>query len=149
MNGVEIKPILYAEDEEDDVYFMRRAFEQAGITNPLVIAPDGQHAIDYLSGIGDFSDRNNHPLPGFVLLDLNMPRRSGIEVLKFIRSQPSMAALPVIVLTSSTQDADVHRAYILGANGYLVKPSQPDDLLPMVKSIKDFWLTHNRAPQRA
>ena len=134
-----LKPILYAEDEENDAFFLQRALVQATVLNPLVVARDGQEAIDYCSGSGRFSNRDEHPLPCLVLLDLNMPRKSGMEVLKWIRNQPSISDLPVIVLTSSLQEADIHRAYSQGANAYLGKPSKPDELVGVIKSIKDFW----------
>ena len=137
-------PILYAEDEENDVYFIRRAFEQAGIRNPLAVVGDGQRAINYLTGMGDYADRNKHPLPCLVILDMKMPEKSGLEVLKWIRSQPAICVLPVLMLTSSSHDADMHRAYVQGANGYLVKPGSPDELVAMAKAIKDYWLIQNR-----
>jgi len=137
-------PILYAEDEENDVYFIRRAFEQAGIRNPLAVVGDGQRAINYLTGMGDYADRNKHPLPCLVILDMKMPEKSGLEVLKWIRSQPAICILPVLMLTSSSHDADMHRAYVQGANGYLVKPGSPDELVAMAKAIKDYWLIQNR-----
>jgi CheY-like chemotaxis protein len=136
--------ILYAEDEEDDAFILGRAFSRAEIKNQLVVVPGGKEAIQYLSGLGEYADRTRHPHPCLVLLDLNMPATSGIDVLKWIRSTPSTTTLPVIVLTSSSQDSDVHRAYILGANGYIVKPSNLEDLVVMAKSIKDFWLAQNR-----
>lgn len=139
------KPILYAEDEEADVFFMKRAFQQAGILNPLVVVPDGQLVMDYLTGFGPYSNRDQHPSPCLVLLDLNTPIHSGFEVLKWIRSQPPMCMLPVVVVTSSGQQSDIHRAYLLGTNSYLVKPSRPDGLVQMVKAIKDFWLTQDQA----
>jgi CheY-like chemotaxis protein len=142
-----IKPILYAEDEEDDAFFMQRAFQQADIPNPLVIVPDGQSAIDYLSGAGHYAQDNEHVLPCLVLLDLNMPIKSGLDVLKWIRSHPSVCAIPVLFVTSSTQEADIHRAYIMGANSYLVKTAGSDKLLIMVKAIKDYWLAQDRAVQ--
>src|SRR5438105_4593110 len=123
---MQIKPILYAEDEENDAFFMQRAFQQAGILNPLVVVADGKRAIDYLSGGGPYANRDEHPLPCLVLLDLNIPIKSGLEVLKWIRSQPSLSTLPVVVVTSSTQDSDIHRAYIMGTNSYLVKPGKQD-----------------------
>ena len=140
---METKPVLYAEDEEDDVFFMQRAFQLAEIANPLVIAADGQQALDYIFGTGPYSNRAEHPAPGLVLLDLNMPKHSGIEVLDRIRKTPATASLPVVVVTSSMQSSDIQRAYRHGVNGYVVKPTRPDELLPIVKSIKDFWLTHN------
>jgi CheY-like chemotaxis protein len=141
--------ILYAEDEEDDVFFIQTAFKQAAIENPLIIVPDGNRAVEYLAGTGSYADRSRHPLPCLGLLDLNMPGKSGLEVLQWIRSQPAICSLPVLMLTSSTQEADVHRAYIQGANGFLVKPSNPAALLTMVKAIKDYWLVQNRTVKDA
>ena len=140
------KPILYAEDDENDVFFMQRAFKQAGIVNPLHIVTNGTLAIDYLSGSGPYANREEHPIPCLVLLDLNMPGKSGLDVLKWIRTQPRISTLPIVVMTSSNQDSDIHRAYLLGANGYLIKPGKPDELLVMVKGIRDYWLTQNRSP---
>lgn len=137
--------ILYAEDEETDAFFVRRAFSQAGISQRLVVVPNGREAIDYLSGKDGYADRTRHPLPCLVLLDLNMPGLSGLDVLQWIRTTPSICTLIVIVLTSSNQDADVFRAYQQGANGYLVKPADIDSILKMARAIKDYWFTHNRA----
>jgi CheY-like chemotaxis protein len=142
------KPILYAEDEPDDVFFMKRAFALASIPNPLVTVADGQEAIDYCVARGRYANRAEHPFPCLMLLDLNLPRKSGLEVLKWIRKEPSVSTLPVIVLTSSLQDADIHRAYLQGANAYLVKPSKADELVAMAQTIKDFWLTQNRTAEK-
>ena len=144
-----MQPILYAEDEENDVLFLRLAFRDAGIANPLRVVNDGQQAIDYLSGWGPFSDRDLYPLPVLVLLDMKMPGKSGLEVLKWIRMTPVVCVLPVIMLTSSSTESDIHRAYIQGANGYLSKPGNPEQLLAMVKSIKDYWLNQNLAAATA
>jgi CheY-like chemotaxis protein len=138
------RPILYADDDENDVFLMQRAFSKAGVVNPLCTVQDGREAVDYLAGSGRFADREQHPLPCLMLLDLNMPGKSGLDVLKWLRAQPVTATLPVVVFTSSNQESDIHRAYSLGANGYLVKPGKPDELLTMVKGIKDFWLAQNR-----
>jgi CheY-like chemotaxis protein len=140
------KPILYAEDDEDDVFLMERAFRQAGIVNRLQIVPDGKLAIQYLSASGPYANRTEHPMPCLVLLDLKMPGKSGLDVLKWLRTQPATSTLPVLILTSSNQDGDIQYAYLLGANGYLIKPGKPDDLLAMVKSIRDYWLVQNRSP---
>ncbi len=143
-----LKPILYAEDEENDTFFLQRAFKQAGIPNTLVTVPDGQEALDYCLGHGPYANRDEHPLPCLMLLDLNMPKKSGLEVLQGIRLEPSVRTLPVIVLTSSLQDSDIHRAYLNGANAYLAKPSQPDGLLAIAKAIQDFWLSQNRLAEK-
>ena len=137
--------ILYAEDDENDVFLMQHAFRRAGIENPLQVVADGQSAIDYLEGKNGFEDRNQFPFPKLALLDLKLPVQSGLEVLKWIRTSPTCCTLPVIMITSSNQDSDIHRAYILGVNSYLVKPGKPDELLTMVNAVKDFWLNLNRA----
>jgi CheY-like chemotaxis protein len=137
--------ILYAEDEETDAFFVQRAFQQAGIGQRLIIVGSGQEAIDYLAGTGHYADRTRHPFPSLVLLDLNMPGVSGLEVLKWIRATPALCTLITLMLTSSNQNIDVHRAYRQGANGYLVKPGDIDSILTMARAIKDFWLTQNRA----
>lgn len=139
-------PVLYAEDEENDAFLMQRAFRQLAIPNPLEIVADGKLAVEYLLGTGAYSDRHQHPMPCLVLLDLNMPGKSGLDVLKWLRAHPPISTLPVVVLTSSNQQTDIHRAYLQGANGYLIKPGKPNELLAMVKGINDYWLTQNRNP---
>src|SRR5580692_2797809 len=137
--------ILLVEDEEGDVFFMRQALQKAGVINPLQVASDGQEAIDYFKGTGRFANREEFPLPCLVLLDLKLPRVMGLDVLKWIREQPEVATI-VVILTSSQEEADIATAYRLGANGYLVKPSDVGQLTDMVKSIKDFWLMQNTPP---
>ena len=140
-------PILYAEDDENDSFLTQRAFKQEEIRNPLVIVSDGKAAVEYLAGTGQYANREEHPLPSLILLDLKMPGKSGLEVLEWIRNQPGISVLPVVMLTSSDQESDIHRAYLLGANGYLVKPNKPEEISAMAKAIKDFWLTVNRNPR--
>jgi CheY-like chemotaxis protein len=143
---VNTKPILYAEDEVDDVFFMRRAFQKTGLMNPLISVSDGQEAMDYLSGVGKYADRQQYPMPCLVLLDLNMPIRNGLEVLKWIRGQEMFRTLLIVVLTSSSLDRDIDVAYKLGANAYLVKPPTPDKLAEMAGALQDFWLRMNQEP---
>jgi len=133
------------EDEEGDVFFMRQAMQKAGVLDSLQVASDGRQAIDYLKGNGKFANREEFPLPCLVLLDLKLPRVMGLDVLKWIREQPEVATI-VVILTSSQEQADIATAYRLGANGYLVKPSDVSQLTDMAKSIKDFWLTQNISP---
>jgi CheY-like chemotaxis protein len=118
---------------------------KAGVANPIQVAVDGQQAIDYLKGAGKFADRELFPLPCLVLLDLKLPYVMGLDVLEWIRSQP-LESLPVIILSASAQATDVATAYRLGASGFLTKPSEASKLGDIVKSIKDFWLTHNVLP---
>jgi two-component system response regulator len=143
-----MKPILQVEDDPNDVFLLQHALAKAGVTNPVQVAADGQQAIDYLKGTGRFADREKFPLPCLVLLDLKLPYVMGLEVLKWIRQQPE-AALIVILLTASAEDADIATAYRLGANAFLTKPSKASKLEEMAKAIKDFWLTHNTLPEEA
>lgn len=133
-------PVLYAEDEEHDVFFLKRAFKASEIQNSLVTVENGDKAIDFLTDCVN----NRKPLPALVLLDLNMPFKNGIEVLQWIRSQQSLCGLPVVVLTSSNQDTDIVQAYASGVNGYLVKPGSLKELESIIRALKDYWLTHNR-----
>jgi CheY-like chemotaxis protein len=135
--------ILYAEDEENDVFFLQYAFEAAGSCHTLKAVPDGEEAIEYLAGQGPFADRKRHPLPVLVLLDINMPKKSGLEVLKWIREQPPLKSLPVLMLTSSSRPEDREKARALGADDYLIKPSDPLKLVELVRMLQEHWL----APQ--
>jgi len=136
------KTILLVEDSEDDVEIFARALKTAGVPGALKVATDGRQAIDYLTGVMS-GGNSDHPLPGLVLLDLKLPHVLGLDVLKWIRSQPALQTLIVIVLTSSRQESDLDRAYRLGANSYLVKPSTLDELVRMVRSLGDYWFGHN------
>jgi CheY-like chemotaxis protein len=135
-----MRPVLYAEDEDNDAYLMQRAFAKAGVSNPLHVVVDGDEAIQYLSGTRRFSDRTQYPLPCLLLLDLNLPRQSGLEVLEWVRSQPALQSMPVVILTSSSQDRDIGSAYSLGANGYLVKPPSSEKLIELVTGLRDVCL---------
>ena len=135
--------ILLVEDNPDDVFFMQRAFKTAELTNPLHVAEDGQEAIDYLSGSGRFADRDAYPEPCLVLLDLKLPRKNGHEVLSWLRTQPEFARMIVIALTTSREPRDIHEAYRLGVNAYLVKPTSPTQLVEMLRAVRDFWMGHN------
>lgn len=135
--------ILLVEDNEDDVFFMKRAIKSAAIENAVQVVNDGQQAIDYLDGNEKFSDRAIFPLPVLVLLDLKLPHKSGHEVLSWIREQPEFETLVVIVLTTSREVSDIEKAYRLGANAYLVKPPGAPELIEIVSALKQFWLRHN------
>ena len=143
----EPQPILYAEDDENDTILVTRAVEQAALAHPLVVVASGADAIRYLQGTGDFADRSKHPLPCLAMIDLNMPGKSGLEVLDWIRTNEPIRLLPVLILTSSTQDSDIQQSYRRGANGYLVKPGSPIELLTMVRAIKEFWFKQSRLPR--
>ena len=135
------KTILLVEDDANDAFFMQQAFKKAAIASRLYVATDGQAALDYLAGTGLFANREEYPLPDLILLDLKLPRIMGLDVLKVIRQHP--AYIPVLVLTSSKHPSDIEQSYHLGANAYLLKPSESSKLLETVTAIKDFWLTFN------
>jgi CheY-like chemotaxis protein len=139
--------ILLAEDDPNDVLLIQRAFQRTHVANPLQVVRDGEEALAYLSGQGVFADRERHPLPVLMLMDLKMPRKSGLEVLEWVRQQPGLKRLPITVLTSSNQSPDINRAYELGANSYLVKPAGFDSLLELVKNLDMYWLILNEKPE--
>jgi CheY-like chemotaxis protein len=139
--------LLVIEDEPDDRFLIERALAKARIANPVQMVVDGDEAVAYLSGEGRFADRTANPLPILVLLDLKLPRRSGLEVLEWIRSTPHVRRIPVVVLTSSADSADVQRAYDRGANSYLVKPVEFEALHQMIETLGLYWLVLNRLPR--
>lgn len=138
--------ILHVEDRDEDIFLLQHAFRKVEINNPVQVAKDGQQAMDYLSGAGNFADRDLFPLPYLILLDLKLPHVMGLDVLEWIRRDPSLKWLVVIILSSSVHEGDVSRAYNLGANGFLVKPSNANILADMCKALKHYWLDHNTPP---
>ena len=133
--------ILLVEDDHNDVLLIKRAFQKANIANPIIVVNDGEQAVSYLAGREPYVDR---AVPMLVLLDLKLPRKSGHEVLEWLRQQPNLNRLPVVVLTASSESSDVNRAYDLGANSYLVKPVTFDALVEMVKTLNLYWLILNK-----
>ncbi|MGB6017807.1 MAG: response regulator [Nodosilinea sp.] len=138
--------ILLVEDSSTDILLVQRAFKRANITNPIRIVKDGDEAIDYLSGQNNYSDRSQYPLPALILLDLKLPRRHGIEVLDWLKQQPIIKRIPVVVLTSSREDTDIDRAYDLGVSSYLLKPVHSEALNHLIDSINNYWLHLNEMP---
>lgn len=134
--------ILYVEDDENDALFMRRAFRHAGLEESLRVVDDGQVALDYLSGSGEFAKRLTHPLPSVVLLDLNLPTVSGFQVLKWIRQQSAFQNLPVVIFSSSSRAEDRLQAKQLGASDYLEKPGSGLDFGVILEGLKRRWLAH-------
>ena len=144
-----MKTILQVEDDPNDVFFLRKAMKKMGVMNPIQVATDGQQAIDYLQGAGQFADRGRFPYPSLVLLDVKLPYVMGLEVLRWIRAERG-TALTVLMLSASAQEADIVSAYRLGANAFLVKPPGAPQLTEMVQALKQFWLVHNEfTPQVA
>ena len=140
MNGA---TILHVDDDTNDILLFQHACQKAGLDCTLHNLEDGDEAISYLRGVEPFINRDQFPFPNLLLLDLKMPRTSGFEVLSWIRANSLVRSMPVIVLSSSNRDADVKRAYDLGANSFLVKPVAFDSLVEMVKSLHQYWLTLN------
>lgn len=140
--------ILLAEDDPNDVFLMQRAFKKAGLASKLQVVANGEQALAYLNGVNGYADRTQFPLPSLILLDLKMPRRSGLEVLGWIRAQPNhLKRIPVVMLTSSKQSSDVNLAYELGANSYLVKPVTFEKLQELVEALGHFWLQLSEPPE--
>jgi len=139
--------ILLVEDDSNDVVLLQRAFQKAGLRDSIRIVRDGEQAIHYLSGEGEYSDRDRFPLPFLILLDLKMPGTNGFEVLQWIREQPSLSPLRIVVLTSSDHLRDVNRAYQLGANSFLVKPLDFQNFRSLSKMIEGYWLNTSKAPE--
>jgi len=131
--------ILLVEDDLNDILQVQRAFQKAHLRNPIQLAQDGDQAVAYLKGDPPFQDRKTHPLPWMIFMDLNLPRRSGLEVLEWIRSQRAFDRTLVVVLTGSRESSDLDRALNLGANSYLTKPVAFDALLDVVKKLNIYW----------
>ncbi len=133
--------ILLAEDDENDVFLVRRALAKAGLTSELVVARDGQEAVDYLGGGEGSRGPAPKPLPGLFLLDLKMPRLYGFDVLSWLSTRPDLGELPVVVLSSSSHESDVAEARRLGADDYKVKPADFPNLVKLMKELHARWLS--------
>jgi CheY-like chemotaxis protein len=132
--------VLFVEDSGKDVALVLAAFEEWGMTNPVQVVKDGQQAMDYLTGKGQYADRKSHPFPSLVLLDLLLPKISGLELLRWIRSQPKIEKLPVVVLTGSKNQEDFNQAYHLGANACTAKTHDLAELRDLLQHINYFSL---------
>jgi CheY-like chemotaxis protein len=137
---------LIAEDSEADIFFLLRAFAASKVKNPIHVVRTGGEAIQYLSGDGKYASRSNYPMPSIVMLDLKMPGVDGFDVLRWIRRQPSLKSLPVIVLTSSEHIFDIQKAYQLGANSFLVKPLEFAVYSDMMRTLDSFWIKQSTFP---
>lgn len=142
------KEILLVEDNPDDVELTRIAFREAKVANNLVVVHDGAQALDYLFARGAYAERNPDELPSIVLLDLNLPKVDGREVLQAIRANEKTRSLPVVVLTTSTEPFDVEASYALGVNSYIQKPVDFERFVWAVQQVGLYWLVlnHPREP---
>ena len=139
--------ILHVEDDPNDALLFQHACRKAGVSFELQSVNDGDQAIAYLCGQEKFSDREKHPFPELILLDLKMPRLSGFDVLAWLRKEGGCQNVPVIILTSSNHESDIKRAYDLGANSYLVKPADFERLSEIVKLLDSYWVLLNERPE--
>jgi CheY-like chemotaxis protein len=133
------RPLLLVEDNENDALLIRRAFDRAHLLNPLEVVTDGAAAMAHLSACAAGAPEAP-PLPALVLLDLHLPRQSGMEVLAWMRADATLASVPVVILTGSREAEDLARAYDLGANGYLTKPVDFVKLLELVRQLNLYWV---------
>ena len=147
MNGTHSKLILLVEDDPGDARLLQRAFDKLGTKYTLKRLSNGDEIISYLEGREPYQDRAENPLPNLLLLDIKLPRRSGLEVLEWLRNRKdNLRRLPVVMLTSSRHSVDVNRAYELGANSYLAKPDTPAELNNLVGALQTYWFSHNEEP---
>jgi CheY-like chemotaxis protein len=138
--------VLQVEDDDNDIYFLQFACESTQLTDCLRVVRSGEEALEYFQGAGKYADRKKYPIPGLVLLDLRMPRMNGLEVLKWIRDQPQLHSVVVIMFTSSAHPDDVERSSQLGANAFVQKPSGLEELVRFLKSVKTFWCEFHQFP---
>ena len=149
MNDTPNQPILLVEDSPEDFETTQRAFRKAGLKNPIVLCADGDEALDYLHRRGRFADPALAPLPGIILLDLNLPGTDGRQVLEEVKSSPELRHIPVIVLTTSSDERDVAACYRAGANSYVQKPVDMDGFMRAIARLNDYWFEVVILPRQA
>jgi CheY-like chemotaxis protein len=140
--------IVLVEDNPNDMELALRALKKNNIANNIIALEDGEQALDYLYGRGEFADRNTTVNPRLILLDLKLPKMDGLEVLKVIKSDPEKKMIPVVMLTSSKEECDVVESYRLGVNSYIVKPVDFDNFVESIHQIGFYWLLMNENPKR-
>ncbi len=145
MEPAPLNPVLVVDDEPNDLLLFRRAAKKSLLANPIRAVEDGEDAIAFLDELKD-ARQGDDRVPAVIILDLKMPKKNGFDVLAWIREQPGLRRIPVVVFTSSSQDPDIARAYDLGANSYLVKPVTFESLIEMVRTLGLYWTVHNEMP---
>lgn len=137
-------PVLMVEDDESHALLVKRVFERAGLANPVRVIRNGDDAVSYLSGEGDYADREANPVPALLLLDVHVPGRSGLEVLSWLRGRTELNGLPVLMFSGSAESEDINRAFELGVDSYLVKPVAFDALLDAINGLGLQWAVLGR-----
>jgi CheY-like chemotaxis protein len=141
--------VLLVEDDLNDIFLVKRAFKMARLETPLQVVTDGEEAIRYLSGNGKYADRETYPLPRLIVMDINMPRKTGFEVLEWIKRDGPLRRLPIVIVSSSDRTQDINRAYELGANAYMVKPMNFRAVEHLFQSITHYWGLECAKPELA
>ena len=139
--------ILIAEDDPNDVMLLELAIRRNGIANPVRVVRDGEEAVEYLEGHGKYADRQKYPMPSVIISDVKMPRRSGLEVIEWVRRHPQCSIIPIVMLSGSRIEHDVMSAYKLGANSYFTKPSTLDELTELIGLAHAYWTKCERPPR--
>lgn len=139
-------PLLIVDDDENDLYLMERALRSAGVEHPLLFAHHGEEAVQQLARMVQAAGSSGAPLPRLIILDLKMPLRTGLDVLRWVRAQPLVRTVPVILFSSSAHRHDIERAYLLGANAFVVKPGSTAERTEFARSVKSFWLQFAEPP---
>jgi CheY-like chemotaxis protein len=139
MTGNSRFPILLLEDDDNDAFLLRCALQKAEIKNPMHRVRDGQEGIQYMSGHGEYADRERFPLPRIILCDLKMPRTNGLEFLAWLKERPELKSIPTMVLTSSREEKDVTQAYKSGVSTYFLKPGSVEDMKALLIKIRQYW----------
>jgi two-component system response regulator len=145
LNGQPIV-ILMADDDADDRMLTKDALAESRVLNDLRFVEDGEELLDYLKGRGKFTDRDQSPRPGLILLDLNMPKKDGREALKEIKADPELRRIPIVVMTTSKAEEDVYRSYDLGASSFITKPVTFDRLVELMKTMGQYWVEFVELP---
>jgi CheY-like chemotaxis protein len=139
--------ILFVEDSLDDAMLTLRAFKKSGFVNTVHHVKDGAEALDFIYAREEYATRNVKNHPKLILLDLKMPKMSGMEVLERIKSDPEFKSIPIVILTSSKEDPDIQQCYALGANSYIVKPVESENFFQVIKDIGMYWMVLSQLPE--